>query len=883
MTSLKKFVHSKLDNISTLEAEDTLSLLKQIFPRIDTILDEAYECDQPIQRLLHLRAILLDKVLVNLWGKAGFDSNFALVATGGYGRGELHPHSDIDLLILYRKRLTKKQTHILQTFLTLLWDMGLHVGHSVRTPANCEQEAKSDITIVTCLMEARLLSGNQTLYRDLIRRMQPDRIWSCKNFFAAKYEEQQQRYQKFADTAYNVEPNIKECPGGLRDIQMISWFSQRYFNVAKLHDLIAIGFLSQQEYHSLYSGLNMLCHIRYGLHLLAQRREERLLFDYQKKIAQQLGYIGKNNSGVESFMRNYYNVMRETHCLTEMLLQQFREKNSSRWQRQKISDINRNFHIRDGAIEARHSKIFSNNPFRLLELFLLIQTYPEIKGVRADTIRLVRQQIKSIDDNFRKDIRARSYFIEILRQPGFVGQELRRMHRYGVLGAYLPVFSRIQGHMQFDLFHVYTVDEHSLTVVHNLHLFSQPECEKKFPLCYEIMKKIPKQEILYIAGLFHDIAKGRSGDHSELGAREATRFCKEHQLSEYDTRLITWLVRYHLFMSQTAQKKDIDNAEVITNFTARVVDQNYLNHLYLLTVADICATNPDLWNEWRASLLEHLYHECLLRMRRGREKAQHRNIRIKDNKSYALDLLQCSTEQEEAIRNLWKQLHTDYFLRHTPTEIAWHADGIIKHTNKPLPLILVQRDTGKGWSEIFVYTRDQTGLFTATVHALEALRLNVHDARIITSKHGYTLDTYVVMEAEGGIIHSQQRANELARRIHSELSDNTTESAIKKQSVLPVPKRKLRSFEIPTQVAFTMEEKGKRLVMEVNTLDRVGVLSRVGRALEHCQMRLLGAKIATYGERVEDIFYLQCSDCTPCSDTNMSCLKDSIISSLSNF
>ncbi len=875
---LSQTINNSIAALDEAKPESRVGVLKRLLDQIDNRLAQCYEQHMKVDSLVSLRAKLMDELLIGLWKHIGLGDALSLLATGGYGRGELHPCSDIDLLVLYQGRINKKQRRMIQDFLTFLWDMGLTVGHSVRTPAMCEQAARRDIGIATGLMEARLLSGNLVLHQKLMERMSPERIWPSHRFFSAKCAEQRERHRKFSDTSHNVEPHIKDGPGGLRDIQTIAWVTKRHFGVGHLRDLIKLKFLTRSEYHALRKGQELLWQIRYGLHLLTGRCEDRLLFDYQKRISSQFGYHGPGNQGVEMFMKDYHNTVLEMNRLNEMLLQHFEEDIICTRKKQQITNLNQRFRIHNNVIEVRNSRVFKRNRFALLEMFLLIQQHPQIHGVRASTIRLVRHYAEQINEDFRHDIRARSYFMEIIRQPRAVWHELRRMHRYGVLGAYLPVFSHIQGLMQFDLFHSYTVDEHSLFVIRNLRRFNLPEYREHFPLCHQVIKKIPKQEVLYVAGLFHDIAKGQGGDHSRLGAKEVMKFCIAHQFSEYDTRLTVWLVRHHLLMSIASQKIDIDDPAAISDFALKVTDQNYLNHLYLLTVADICATNAELWNSWRDSLLSELYYSTLMMMRRGKEKSRYKTIRTNEQRDTALTLIRNASEKQVEISRLWKNLHTDYFLRHTPAEIAWHTSGIIDHGKKSLPLILLRHEPHHGWSQIFVYTKDTTGLFSSTANAIEALSLNVHDARIITSKNHFALNTYVVLEDDGSSIRGARRCKEIVQYIRQKLVDTESDSTAQ---IFRIKHRKLESFNFPTQVHFNVDKKNSRLIMEVSTLDRVGVLSRVGHAIDHNGMQLLGAKIATYGERVEDIFYLRRrSGDLPQSDTWFAHLSAKVIAAI---
>ncbi len=565
------FQHPLDDSASALKA------YKQALQSGKEYLIDQFESGGSIKDILYRRAWLIDQLLTSVWQNTISSENVSLVAVGGYGRGELHPCSDIDLMILTPPRIDRTLKQEIEQFLTFLWDIGLEVGHSARSVKDCFNAARADITVATNLMEARLITGTEKLFHDMCKATGPKKIWPSRKFFQAKWAEQIERYRKYDGTEHKLEPNIKEGPGGLRDIQVVDWVAKRHFSASRLSELVDHNFLTLDEYKILADGREFLWRVRFALHTQTGRHEDRLLFDHQRNVARAFGYDTKDNSGVEQFMKVYHRTVRELGRLNEMLLQHFQEAIIYAKRREKIKPINKRFQIRNDFIEVCDNRVFKRWPFALLELFLLIQQNDRVKGVRASTIRLVRESIHLIDDKYRNDLRNQSLFLEIIRQPRRVGHELRRMHRYGVLSAYLPEFSVIEGLMQFDLFHVYTVDEHTLFVVRNMRLFEHGEHSDKFPLCQQILKEIPKQELLYLAGMFHDIAKGRGGSHADLGAEDALRFCHNHKLPEFDCRLVAWLVRNHLLMTKTAQRKDINDPEVINHFASKVGDIMHLN------------------------------------------------------------------------------------------------------------------------------------------------------------------------------------------------------------------------------------------------------------------------------------------------------------------
>ncbi len=842
-------------------------------------LRQDYEAGAPVESLVRQMAALVDGVLVDAWRANGLpETGLALAAVGGYGRGELHPGSDVDIAVVLAEGTDRGINQRLEQFVTFLWDIGLEVGHSVRTVAECRNEAERDVTVVTNLMEARLLAGDPGLFEEMRRVTGPQSIWPTAAFFGAKLAEQTGRHHRYHDSAQRLEPHIKDAPGGLRDIQVIGWVAKRHFGAETLHELVRHGFLTEEEFKTLDAGQNFLWRIRFGLHLLAGRREDRLLFDYQRAIAEQFGFRdSENNRGVEQFMKMFYRTALELQRLNEMLLELFEEAILERDKPADVVSLNARFQVRNGYIEATNEHVFRRYPFAMLEVFLLLQRNPEIQGVRASTIRLIRDHRHLIDETFRADLRNRSLFMEIIRQPRRIGHELARMHRYGVLEAYLPVFGKVVGLMQFDLFHVYTVDEHTLTVVRNLRQFMTPERDDELPLCREIMSQLPKPELLYLAGLFHDIAKGRNGDHSELGEHEAVAFCEQHGLSQYDTRLVGWLVRNHLLMSRTATRMDVSDPDVVNNFAGLLGDRTHLDYLYLLTVADIRGTNISLWTSWKDALLRELYRGTLGALRRGLENPIQRRERVMEVQGEALALLCRKSLAKDAVLRHWDALGEDYFLRHTPEEIAWHTEVILGHGESPAPLVLLRPNPRRGGTEIFVYARDQDFLFAVSTQTLDQLGLTVQDARIITSENGYTLDTYIVLDADSGkLIEHGYRADEIVSTIERNISARALPAAQFRR-----PSRKLRSFSVPTRITFSDDKSSKRTIMEVVTTDRPGVLARIAQGMRFCRVRLHNARIATFGERVEDLFFLTDMDGKPIRDeVKFECLRRSIAEAL---
>ena len=832
--------------------------------------------------LLQARSWLVDQVLQRVWQQimSGHASTAGLVAVGGYGRSELMPGSDIDLLLLLPEADNAALNASLEQLLMFLWDIGLEVGHSVRTVEDCIEQSLADVTVITNLMESRLLAGNTGLYRRMQEAIEPDRIWSSREFFEAKHDEQLQRHHKYHDTAYKLEPNVKESPGGLRDIQVIAWVANRHFGTGSLEELVEHDFLTSEEYHSLVELRNFLWEVRFALHSLTGRGEDRLLFDYQRTLATQFGYRDDNHQlGVEAFMKRYYQAIMELSRLNEMLLQLFEEELLFPGEGGETVPLSNRFQVRNGFIEICYSSVFRHFPYALLEIFLLLEQHPEIRGVRADTIRAIRSHRHLIDQDFRNDIRCRSLFMEIIRQPKGVTHELRRMSSYGVLAAYLPVFEHITGLMQYDLFHTYTVDEHILFVVRNLRRFAMPEFADEVPLCSQVVATIPKAELLYLAGLFHDIAKGRGGDHSELGGRDAREFCERHDLSGYDIDLVAWLVENHLIMSTVAQREDISDPVVVNRFANTVANTVQLDYLYLLTVADIRGTNPDLWNSWKGALLSQLYYGTRRALQRGLQDPLERAEHIQLVQADARKLLSGITSFTGKPDSVWQRLGEEYFLRHTAEQVARHTRLLAERQHSTDSVVSIQPVTERGGTEIFIHAPADDELFTLITAVLDQLGLNVVDAGIITTDDGYVLNTFHVLDQGGKPLQDALRID----GIHAALAREIESHDRKAWHVSRRTPRQYRHFPIQTHIAFKLDETDQRTVMELITADRPGLLSQVGRAFTECRVRLQNARITTLGARAEDVYYITDRNNRPLTEEQqVDCLEKAIRKHISN-
>ena len=850
-------------------SKSPIPVFKKTLTTAQALMDERFRQGEDIRKLIYGRAWLVDQLLLQAWQLFDWPDpqHIALIAVGGYGRGELHPRSDIDLLILLDNIDDAVVQESISGFLTLLWDINLDIGSSVRTLDECYDKAKDDITIATNLIESRTLVGNEDLHIQMYLRVTSEGAWTDKEFFLAKVLEQRGRHDKTNDTEYNLEPNLKNSPGGLRDLQTIGWVAKRHFGATYIRDLVDHGFLTESELDTLNKGELYLWTVRYALHMLCKRREDRLLFDHQRTLADFFGYTDTDGAlAVEQFMIKYYRVAKAMAGFNDMLLQYFDEVILRHEEEQVIEPLNNRFNLHNGFIRVVHEKVFEHHPFAMMELFVLLANNAHIKGVRASTIRLIRNNLHRIDDDFRTDIRNTSLFMELLRSDNRVSTELKRMNRYGILGNYLPEFGRIVGQMQHDLFHIYTVDAHTLKVIQKIRQFRHDDYREKFPIANRIIKQLPKLELIYIAGLYHDIAKGRGGDHSELGAEDVLHFCERHHLGKWDTHLVQWLVRSHLLMSMTAQRKDISDPDIIHQFAMQVRDLVHLDYLYILTVADINATNHSLWNSWRATLMRQLYTDTKRALRRGLENPINKEDRIEQIQNEALAILCRMGYGKTDVLEFWSLLGEDYFLREQPQHIAWQTQAILEHGDSDLPLVMIRKTSYRafeGATEIFIYMRDMPNLFAAAASALDQLHLNIQDARIMVADNNQALNTYTVLTEDNlPLPDDPDYLDQIQLCLTEELDDPDDFPAIIQRRI----PRQLKLFATPTQINLSTDPNAQLTTLEVITPDRPGLLARIGGIFVDFGISVRKAKIASIGERVEDFFFITDDQGMPISD-----------------
>ncbi len=821
---------------------------------VENQLQESFDHGQSIRDVILTRSNMTDEALIFLWKYAKLDqTDLSLFAVGGYGRREMLPYSDVDIMILSEVEFSEEQEKLISVFISSLWDVGnFKPGISVRTIANCVEQATSDLTVATALIESRLITGNEHLAKWPRRIV--SQTWTDKTFYDAKMEEQAKRYAQHNFTESNLEPDIKNAPGGIRDINQIGWIAKRHFRVNRIYDLVHLGFISEFELGVLEEAESFLWEIRHHLHRLTKRDENRLLFDYQRDIAAKFGYVreeGKSpNYPIEQFMKRYYRSAQQVTTLNEMLLAYFNESvitpRLPNYER-NIEEINENFKLVDGKLAVQHHKIFSENPSAILEIFYILANRPEITGIRARTLRLLILAAKRIDQKYRDNPAHQALFMAIIRSPHRLYETMVAMKRYGVLGNYIPAFGQIMGLMQYDLFHIYTVDAHTLLLLRNLNRFKEPEFAKDFPVVSSVFQRLARRDIVYLAAIFHDIAKGRGGDHSELGATDAIEFCRSHGFTERECNLVAWLIQNHLLMSVTSQKKDISDPDVVKAFAEKMGDMEHLDYLYTLTVSDINATNPSLWNTWRASLMRQLYTHARDVIRSGLGRPVDYQMLIEDTKK------------------VWQELGDEYFLKESADEIAWHTRAILQHGDNPEPLVLMraQRKFAQDAVQIFIYTQDQPNLFATTVAILDRMNLDVQDARIITATKAFSLDTYVVLDRFGTLLTDPEREAKVLSALKDALANSDKYPGLMQRRI----PRQLRHFDIENTVDITLNEALQQNMVEIATLDHPGLLAKVGGLFMMQGLDIHSAKIATLGERAEDIFFVTKKDGQPMTET----------------
>lgn len=811
-------------------------------------------------QLLKARSALIDSILINSWQQFSIDESACLMAVGGYGRSELHPYSDIDILILLSD---ETQTANLENWIAFLWDIGLEVGHSVRTLNQCQELAHKDISVATNLMEARFICGERKRSQQLFKLIDADNFWPIQNFYSAKFEEHKARHAKFRDTSFNLEPNIKSNPGGLRDLHVMQWLTLKVFKTNSLHKLVDLEILTRREYKNLLNHQQFLNRVRFALHIIAKKREDRLLFEHQKSVAAWLGYEDEEHKlAVEQLMQRYYRAVMSIRNLCGLFLQIFEQENLPQDSDSTAQeDINHLFYLKNNRIGLKQDLSFHQHPEALVLIFMEIGLNRNIKQIEANTLRQIRSGQHLLNKNYLQNDVNRLAFIDFLSAKYQTSRGFALMKRTNVLGALLPQFSQIEGQMQFDLFHAYTVDEHTLFLLRHLIRYNREKHKAEFPICSAIMESIDDHSVIHLAALFHDIGKGRGGDHSELGSIDALEYCEKIQLSNKDTKMVAWLVKHHLIMSMVAQRQDISDIEVISNFCKQIPSLEHLDLLYVLTVSDIRATNPTLWNSWKASLLQELYLSAKHFLSQNNPRSNMDEL-LNDSKQQILSNITSKNKKRNA-ESWLNTLGEDYILRYHPEQINWHLEQLgneeqynEKQKSKVSPIVAIKNHRSQAGTEILVITPDQTNLFAKLSILLSQLKLNVQDATLFTSSNGLCLDTFVILDQAGEPITDPLRLDEICQQ----LSIGITKTDLLKNLKIDNLSRRHKHFEVTTQIQFKKLKSHNQTQIEITALDRHALLAKIATVFSQHQIKVHAAKIVTLGEKVEDTFQVSCKD-----------------------
>jgi len=865
-----------LDSLSIRKLNNELSLLKENknspkeFLQKKSLILKANLNQNNILNILNARSNINDALILYTSEKFNISNDeISLIAVGGYGRKEFYPKSDTDLLILINDQKKDQHKKNISHFLAYLWDIGIEVSHSTRTIKECITEGSRDISIATTLLESRYISGSKKMFENLIKTIDESKsFWSNKDFYQEKVDEQIKRHLQFNNTAYNLEPDIKNGPGSLRDLHTIFWLCKKFLGIDQIEELLNHNILTEKQLQQLINSRNFLSLIRYSLHSETKRAENRLLFEYQKKLAKQLNYEDQDHLiGVEIFMQDYYKsastISRMNEIILQTLKQQFLEISEN-----KVKDINQNFQIKNQLVGLKDDISFKDKPALLLEIFLLFQKNKDIEGIDAKTIGLITNNLQLINKDFRRKIEHKEIFLEILKAPEGVTHELRRMNLYGVLGHYVPAFGLIEGRMQYDLFHAFTVDEHTLFVVSNLRRLALTRFNHEFPEDSQKMQAIESPEILYIAGLFHDIAKGRGGDHSIIGAEEAEVFCLDHGLTNYDSKVVSWLVMNHLVFSLTAQKKDIYDPNVIRDLALLIGDELRLDYLYLLTVCDVRATNPTLWNSWKKRLFDDLYLLTKKALREGLEEPIDKEELIREKISLTKNEL--NNHEFQNVENFLSYFDDDYFIKFNMNEILKQSLVMINRNipNKAQDIIDISAIDNEDYFYAFVFTQIDNESFYKITSIFEQEGVSVRDAKVVRVNEEYCIYSFYFDHMRT----MKDEINQKNEAINKYINEAMASDSFSAQSSSQILSRRLRSFDKKVDISFSEDLIHNRTVMEITCIDRPGLLSNISKIFKEESIWIQSAKIATIGEKADDIFYL--------NNSKKECIDQSIYESL---
>ena len=810
---------------------------------------------QPVKYLIRARAEFVDLMLQKLYviTELNRHDDIALIAVGGYGRGELHPYSDIDFLVLVRNEPNEQLKESLGQFVTFLWDLGLEIGHSVRTHEQVLEQKKQDVHFTTSLLECRLISGNELEFERLKSHIIETPIWRSEEFFIAKVDEQKIRRKKCHGTAYNLEPNVKENPGGLRDLQTIFWVAKKHFHAETLRELISHGYLTHEEYQELLECIENLWNIRFALHLAAGRNENRLLFDYQPHAAELLGFGSEGKASVERMMKRLFRIMSRVREMNQMLLSYFEQSILVDQVKHQPQPLDKNFERVGNRIQVTDPSVFFKRE-HIFVLFEHIADNPEITDIEPNTLRTMRQVRRRLLGDLQDYAGCRDAFLRLIKHPNGMGRAFTLMHKHGIIAAYLPQWRNIFGQMQFDLFHAYTVDEHTHKLINNIYKYFDKNKQKDFPICSEIVTRMDKPELLYLAGIFHDIAKGRGGDHSELGAVDASTFCKVHGFSNSEARLVAWLVENHLLMSVTAQRKDINDPNVIAEFASHVKNERQLDYLYCLTVADIRATNDNLWNDWKNTLLRELYLHTQRALRAGLENPMDMRDQIRDKKQQAKHRLIELGFEENQIDFIWSRFKANYFTAFSEQQISWQSEHLLKVKDLSDFSVVVGEKPLHGGTQVFVYSPYEASLFAKLVSVIGSKKAQIQHAQVMTTKDGFVVFNFVILEQDGDPV-SINRARSIRKGIESLLQDPKKKIRVKKNR-----SHRFKDFNIKPKVIVRPHARENRNLIEIQAIDIPGLLTKIAEVFQANSLHIHAARITTVGERAEDFFVISNKD-----------------------
>lgn len=823
-----------------------------------------------VASLLEYRTFYIDQMLMQLFKhfKLHKADDVTLIAVGGYGRAELFLRSDIDLLVASVEQPTEEIQENISSFISHLWDLKLDIGSSVRTIEQTLQNVNADLTICTNMLETRFLCGNIHVYNDLLTTIKNDSTWNTKRFFHAKVAEELDRHHAYKDTSYALEPDIKHNPGGIRDIHVMQWIANFHFQAKTPEDMLVLDFLSKEEYEELIESREVLYQVRYALHISRFKDDNRLSLDCQPSVAELLNYTGTSNEQVETMMRDLYRSLRRIRELNSMTLQLEVLRITGHLGDDETQFLNNDFVRRGPLIDVTAQDVFENDKSKMIEVFYLMYKHPEVVGLHVNCLRLLRKARRSLTNYLVEVPECRAIFKTILQNPQAAVIAFPLMHEHRVLSAYMPSWEKIEGLCQFDMFHMYTVDEHTIRVIKSIDAMNKSD-DPAHALFKHVYAQLSNPEILVVAALMHDIAKGQGGHHAQLGAGESLYFCQLHRYTLYQTRLVSWLVYNHLLMSATAQRRDINDPQVVNEFTKRVQDEEHLNLLYCLTATDISATNDRAWNSWKDQVLKQLYFSTRQALRHGLEMPHDIKLHAGENQQLALKYMRDLNEQD--IRTYWSYYKHNYFIYYTPFELAWHTRNILQFDGENKPLILFAQHDSMG-TEILIHTKEMTKHFNFgyLAYILAKKKLNIQAAQFIRNKLNHSLCTVKFLSQKGGCI-DNERLHSIRKALLDGIGEEPNIDQLNAQQ-----NKNAKIFKLPTQVNYIEDHTNEATNLEITTLDQPGLLAKIGITFGRFELYVRSARITTTGERADDFFSLTDRQGRPLSERTKEKLANAI-------